>query len=223
MNYANIQALAEKYNKRLRKDKGVVEPAAMYDAKKKDMKRTILLEVTGSESKYSGSQYIKTPVSVSIEQDQYAKYLIYRRGSGKEASTSYHAKTYINIYVLRYQGAFGYTVELGFTDEKNNAIKIMLDPAPGNIINGIVFENERKIAEFDVDEASFRKAEHFAREKNIIKEGGENIQTCVVCKKKFVAVDEEHLVDEGYICSARCYKKTEGWKQVRKTIKDEGG
>jgi len=200
------------------------EPAARYDTKKKDLNaRTILLQVTGTESKYSGGQYIKTPVIVSVEQDQYSKYLIYRKGQGKETSTSFHAKTFTNIYVLRYQGAFGYTVELGFTDDKNNAIKIMLDPAPGKIINGIVFENERKIAEFDVDEASFKKAEQFAREKNIIKEGSENIQTCVVCKKKFTAIDEEHLVDEGYICSAKCYKKTEGWQQVRKTIKGEGG
>ena len=154
------------------------EPAARYDAKKKDLNApmTTLLQVTGTESRYSGSQYIKTPVIVSVEQDQYAKYLIYRRGAGKEASTSFHAKTFTNMYVLRYQGAFGYTVELGFTDEKNNAIKIMLDPAPGKIINGIVFENERKIAEFDVDEASFRKAEQFARENKVIKEmrGGYN-------------------------------------------------
>lgn len=201
------------------------EPTAGYGVKKKELiapaPRTTLLAVTGTESKYSSAGWIKTPVSVSVEQDLYAKYLIYRRGAGRE--TSFHAKTYTNIYVLRYQGAFGYTVELGFTDEKNKAIKVMLDPAPGNIINGIVFENQRKIAEFDVDESSFRKAEQFAREKNIIKEGSENIQTCVVCKKKFTAIDDEHLVDEGYICSARCYKKTEGWKQVRKTIKGEGG
>ncbi len=203
------------------------EPTARYGVKKKELiapaPRTTLLKVTGTESKYSSAGWIKTPVGVSVEQDQYAKYLIYRRGAGRETSTSFHAKTYTNIYVLRYQGAFGYTVELGFTDDKNNAIKVMLDPAPGNIINGIVFENQRKIAEFDVDEVSFRKAEQFAREKNIIKEGSENIQTCVVCKKKFTAIDDEHLVDEGYICSARCYKKTEGWKQVRKTIKGEGG
>jgi hypothetical protein len=46
----------------------------------------------------------------------------------------------------------------------------MLDPAPHNIINGIIFENEYKIAEFDVDESSFLKAEKFARENNVIKE-----------------------------------------------------
>jgi GNAT superfamily N-acetyltransferase len=135
--------------------------------------RMHILEVSGTESRYSAKtqEWLKTPVSISIEQDQYAKYLIYMKGKGKEASASYHTKTYTNMYVLRYQGAFGYTIQFGFTDDKNNEIKVMLDPAPGNVINGIIFENQRKIAEFDVDNTSFMRAEQFARENNVIKEG----------------------------------------------------
>lgn len=44
------------------------------------------------------------------------------------------------------------------------------------------------------------------------------MEICVICKKEFQAIDEEHLVDEGYICSAKCYKKTNGWKEVRRII-----
>jgi len=145
------------------------EPAARYAVKKKDL----ILHVTGTESKYSGSgsQWIKTPVSVSIEKDQNAHYLLYRRGSGKEISTSYHTKTYAPIYIERYQGPFGYTVEIRFTDERNSVIKAIFDPAPNpKFINGVVLENEHRIAEFDVDEASFRKAEQFARVNKVLKE-----------------------------------------------------
>lgn len=154
------------------------ESAAGYGIKKKDLSRITLLEVTGTESKYSTSAdpanpWIKTPVSISIEKDQstHVHYLLYRRGKGKERSTGYYAKTYGQIYAERYQSPFGYTVELRFTDDKNNVIKSIFDPASNNIINGVILENDHKIAEFDVDESSFRKAEQFARQ-NVIKECG---------------------------------------------------
>jgi GNAT superfamily N-acetyltransferase len=148
------------------------EPAGGYTYKKKEpvTTRTALLQVTGTESRYSGSQYIKTPVSVSVEKDQYAHFLIYRKGKEKEVHTSYHAKTYGPVHAERYQSSFGYTVEIRLTDEKNSHIKVLFDPAPGKIINGLIFENDHKIAEFDVDEPSFRKAEQFARDNKVIKE-----------------------------------------------------
>ena len=150
------------------------EPAARYGIKKKEL----ILQVTGTESRYSGSgsQWIKTPVSVSIEKDQNAHYLLYRRGSGKEISTSYHTKTYDPIYIERYQGPFGYTIEIRFTNERNSVIKTIFDPDPNpKFINGVILEDEHRIAVFDVDESSFRKAEQFARENNVIKESGEGL------------------------------------------------
>lgn len=48
-----------------------------------------------------------------------------------------------------------------------------------------------------------------------------NLHKCIVCRKEFNASDEDNLVDEGYVCSAKCYKKLPGWRKTIENIHKE--